>query len=175
VFHQHRRSFLKRAAAGGIAATFAISGTRASGRVLGANDRVRIALAGIHGRGQAHITGLWRDAGRGDRLLGRSRQPAVRVSKRRSTATGWQHAAVRPGPAPRARRPDTRRRLDRHTQPLARAVDHLGLPGGQGRACRETVQSHDRRRPKNGRSRAEIRPHRPARHATAIRSADSSS
>jgi predicted dehydrogenase len=56
VFHQHRRGFLKHAAAGGIAATFAISGTRASGRVLGANNRVRIAVAGINGRGQAHIT-----------------------------------------------------------------------------------------------------------------------
>ncbi|MCL4202375.1 MAG: Gfo/Idh/MocA family oxidoreductase [Pirellulaceae bacterium] len=54
---QHsRRSFLKQAAASGIAATFAISGTRSSGRVLGANDRVRIAVAGINGRGQAHIT-----------------------------------------------------------------------------------------------------------------------
>jgi predicted dehydrogenase len=51
-----RRTFLKRAAASGIAAAFAISGTKASGRVLGANDRVRIAVAGINGRGQAHIT-----------------------------------------------------------------------------------------------------------------------
>jgi hypothetical protein len=30
----------------------------ASGRVLGANDRVRIAVAGINGRGQTHITGF---------------------------------------------------------------------------------------------------------------------
>lgn len=50
----HRRQFLKHAAAG-IAASLAISGTKASGRVLGANDRVRIAVAGINGRGQAHI------------------------------------------------------------------------------------------------------------------------
>ncbi len=50
-----RRAFLKRAA-GGLAAALAISGTKASGRVLGANDRVRIAVAGINGRGQAHIT-----------------------------------------------------------------------------------------------------------------------
>jgi len=56
MFRRDRRSFLKRAAAGGIAATFSISGTKASGRVLGANDRVRIAVAGINGRGQAHIT-----------------------------------------------------------------------------------------------------------------------
>jgi predicted dehydrogenase len=54
----HRRDFLKRAVTGGALATFAISGTKASGRVLGANDRVRIAVAGIHGRGQTHITGF---------------------------------------------------------------------------------------------------------------------
>jgi len=52
----NRRDFLKRAAAGGfVAATFAIGGTRVSGRVLGANDRIRIAVAGVHDRGQAHI------------------------------------------------------------------------------------------------------------------------
>jgi len=56
MLRQHRRDFLKRAAAGGLAATFAISGTKASGRVLGANDRVRVAVAGINGRGQQHIT-----------------------------------------------------------------------------------------------------------------------
>ncbi len=52
---QNRRKFLQQAAAGGIAATFALSGTKSSGRVLGANDRVRVAVAGVHGRGQGHI------------------------------------------------------------------------------------------------------------------------
>jgi predicted dehydrogenase len=53
---QNRRDFLKTAAAGSfVAAAFTISGTKASGRVLGANDRIRIALAGINGRGQAHL------------------------------------------------------------------------------------------------------------------------
>ena len=50
----NRRDFLKSAAAGGLAA-FTIAGTKASGRVLGANDRVRIAVAGINGRGQEHL------------------------------------------------------------------------------------------------------------------------
>src|SRR5262245_18243027 len=31
------------------------AGTQASARVLGANDRVRIAVAGLNGRGQNHI------------------------------------------------------------------------------------------------------------------------
>jgi len=54
-----RRSFLKRAAAtAGAATTFAVAGTRASARVLGANDRVRVAVAGINGRGRSFLTGF---------------------------------------------------------------------------------------------------------------------
>ncbi|EAQ77513.1 probable NADH-dependent dyhydrogenase [Blastopirellula marina DSM 3645] len=34
-----------------------LTGTAASGAVLGANDRVRIAVAGLNGRGKAHISG----------------------------------------------------------------------------------------------------------------------
>jgi len=42
------------AAAGAIT----IAGTKSSGRVLGANDAIRIAVAGLHGRGGAHV-GEW--------------------------------------------------------------------------------------------------------------------
>jgi predicted dehydrogenase len=52
---QTRRDFLKQTVAGGALATVAISGTKASGRVLGANDRVRIAVAGVNGRGRGHL------------------------------------------------------------------------------------------------------------------------
>jgi predicted dehydrogenase len=52
---QTRRTFLKHAAAGGIATTFAISGTQASGNILGANDRIRVGVAGIRGRGGGHV------------------------------------------------------------------------------------------------------------------------
>lgn len=50
----NRRKFLKTslALAG---STFAISGTKSSGNILGANDRVRIAVAGLHGRGKSHM------------------------------------------------------------------------------------------------------------------------
>ena len=54
----NRRNFLKRTVAGSALATFVLSGTKASGRVLGANDRVRIAVAGINGRGKTHLTGF---------------------------------------------------------------------------------------------------------------------
>ncbi|NQU25697.1 MAG: Gfo/Idh/MocA family oxidoreductase, partial [Candidatus Nealsonbacteria bacterium] len=47
---------MKRAAASaGVAATFTIAGTKASGHVLGANDAIRLGVAGINGRGRSHI------------------------------------------------------------------------------------------------------------------------
>ena len=54
---QTRRNFLKTSSAIVAGGTFAISGTKASGNILGANDRVRIAVAGLNGRGGAHIGG----------------------------------------------------------------------------------------------------------------------
>jgi predicted dehydrogenase len=50
---QHRRQFLATTltAFGG----FAIAGTKASGRILGANETLRVAVAGLNGRGGAHV------------------------------------------------------------------------------------------------------------------------
>ena len=54
--HLNRRRFLQTTAAAGAACSlFTISGTKASGRVLGANASVRVAVAGINGRGKSHI------------------------------------------------------------------------------------------------------------------------
>jgi predicted dehydrogenase len=56
----NRRDFLKQAAAGSLAtAAFAVAG-RAAAKPLGANDRIRVAIAGLNGRGMAHIDGLAR-------------------------------------------------------------------------------------------------------------------
>lgn len=49
----NRRGFLKASAGGGLL----LMGTRASGAVRGANERLRIAVAGLNGRGQSHIAG----------------------------------------------------------------------------------------------------------------------
>jgi predicted dehydrogenase len=48
-----RRSFLKRTLTAG--AVFAIGGTRASGRILGSNETIRVGVAGLHGRGKDHV------------------------------------------------------------------------------------------------------------------------
>ncbi|MGN6133682.1 MAG: Gfo/Idh/MocA family protein [Aureliella sp.] len=53
-----RRSFLRTTAVAG--SSVLLLGTRASGRVIGANDRLRIAIAGLNGRGQSHMSG-WLD------------------------------------------------------------------------------------------------------------------
>src|SRR5580698_2921214 len=54
--HLSRRKFMGRSlAAAGVGAGFAIGGTKSSGRVIGANDTVRLAIAGLNGRGSAHV------------------------------------------------------------------------------------------------------------------------
>lgn len=52
-----RRQFLKSSSAIVAGSSFLITGTKASGKILGANDRVRIAVAGLNGRGGSHIGG----------------------------------------------------------------------------------------------------------------------
>ena len=51
-----RRSFLKTTLAA--AATVTLAGTKSSGRVLGANDTIRIGVAGLKHRGSAHVDGF---------------------------------------------------------------------------------------------------------------------
>lgn len=50
-----RRTFLKTSTAAG--AGVLLCGTAATGRVLGANERLRIAVVGVNGRGSSHISG----------------------------------------------------------------------------------------------------------------------
>jgi len=50
-----RRGFLKRAAAGSVLPLVSISGAKAFGRIIGANEAIRVGVAGINGQGSAHI------------------------------------------------------------------------------------------------------------------------
>ena len=50
-----RRRFLQTSSAA--SASLLLMGTRASGKVIGANDRIRIAVAGLNGRGKSHLKG----------------------------------------------------------------------------------------------------------------------
>ncbi|MCI0639355.1 MAG: Gfo/Idh/MocA family oxidoreductase [Gemmataceae bacterium] len=49
----NRRSFIKQTLAA--AATITVAGTKSSGQVVGANDTIRIGVAGLNGRGSAHV------------------------------------------------------------------------------------------------------------------------
>jgi predicted dehydrogenase len=51
-----RRNVLKAAAASTVFPLFTVAGTKASGRVIGANDTIRVGVAGINGRGGSHIS-----------------------------------------------------------------------------------------------------------------------
>jgi predicted dehydrogenase len=53
---QTRRDFLRTTLAA--AATVTIAGTKSSGRVLGANDVIRVGVAGLNGRGGSHVGGF---------------------------------------------------------------------------------------------------------------------
>src|SRR4051812_31908517 len=51
-----RRQFMNRSlAAAGVGASFAIGGTKSSGRIIGANETIRVAVAGLNGRGGSHV------------------------------------------------------------------------------------------------------------------------
>ncbi len=57
-----RRDFIKTSVAASTAfGLFTVAGTKASGRVLGANDTIRVGVAGIRGRGRSHIDAFSRD------------------------------------------------------------------------------------------------------------------
>jgi predicted dehydrogenase len=59
--HLNRRGFLKSTLAA--AATVTIAGTKSSGRVLGANEVIRVGVAGLNGRGGSHVSEFTNMAG----------------------------------------------------------------------------------------------------------------
>ena len=65
----NRRDFIKTTArtGAGLAALGGISFFPKPERIFGANDRVRIAVVGMHGQGKAHFERILEDAQRGNR------------------------------------------------------------------------------------------------------------
>ena len=53
----NRRQFIRNSAFA-VGSTVFLSGTASSLRAVGANDRFRIAVVGVNGRGNAHIDGF---------------------------------------------------------------------------------------------------------------------
>jgi hypothetical protein len=112
--------------------------------VLGANDRVVVAILGIRGQGDALKQGFAKLAGVEIKTLcdpdenlfaSRANDPALKD-------LADVQAGLREGHAARVRRQGRRRRHHRHPEPLARARHHLGPAGGQARVRREAVLPH---------------------------------
>ena len=155
----NRRAFSKTAVDGGAAAT---AMSLAPGRVLGANDQVRLGFIGVGNRGcqllkgflahadakivalcdvyEPYLNGRLRSARSAVRRPGQAHRPDAQAGGGRRPRQGF----------PRDSRSQRhRRRRDRHTRPLARDPDDRRLQGGQGRLRREAVV--DRRSSKAGR------------------------
>jgi predicted dehydrogenase len=95
----NRRQFLGRSLATGLGAGFAIAGTKSSGRILGANDTIRIGVAGINGRGGSHVDEYSRMEGVEITYLidpdTRTYDPKVKAIKARGGATPRTVADIR--------------------------------------------------------------------------------
>ena len=140
-----RREFLKNAVVGtaGVAASWNAS---SYARIVGANDRVAFAIAGLHGRGIAHLECL-RGVPNCDLAY------ICDVDSREFPKFGAS-ATKAFGKAPKQEK-DIRKVLeskdvdaihDRHTRALAHADGVDGAGGGQTRLPRETVESQSSRR-----------------------------
>ena len=91
---QSRRSFLAQSS---VFATFAISGTKSSAKIIGANDRINVAVCGIKGRGNSHMGGLGRQKNVEISHLGGSRLPAFRRQKQLRKKKIREHPRMRAG------------------------------------------------------------------------------
>jgi hypothetical protein len=112
--HQHPT---RRHAIGAVAAAVAT----AARPILGANDRVNLAIVGLGGRGRNHI----------------EQYSAIQQCRIASKEIDAVSIAT--------------------PEPLARAVDHLGLPGRQGRLRRKAGQPQPLRGPSDGGRGAQVR------------------
>ncbi|HEX4611936.1 MAG TPA: Gfo/Idh/MocA family oxidoreductase, partial [Urbifossiella sp.] len=99
-----RRSFIRTTLA--TAATVTVAGTKSSGKVIGANDTIRIGVAGLNGRGKDHIGSY---LGMQNVQITHLIDPDTRTYKRHLDAI-----AERGKPAPRCSQ-DVRRALEDRT------------------------------------------------------------
>ena len=136
-----RRNFNK------AAAVASVSTALSAGRVLGANERIRLGFIGLGNRGDQVLDAFLehKDCAGHGHLRHLSAVPRLRGQEDRR-----QSAAVsRLSPAARTQRRRCRGHL--HAGPLARLADHPCLPGRQGRVRRKAAVAVRRRGPAHGR------------------------
>jgi predicted dehydrogenase len=116
--HTTRRAFLTAAGA-------AVS----AGCVLGANDKVNVAVVGVGGRGNAHINEYVKLPGARIAALCDVDQASLAKRSGVGEAPDRRSAQRLRGHAEALRRFRRRCGLDHRAQSLARAFDHLGVSG----------------------------------------------
>ena len=168
-----RREFLKTSAkaVAGITAADHLRAWAVPERVLGANDRVRVAICGLHGRGEDHIRDY---AALKDAEIAAVCDVDENVLRKRLARSGEDgHAEAQDlhrCPQAAGRQVD-RRHLHRHAQPLALADGDLGA----ARPARMFTSKSPARticgKASNwSAAAAQVQPHRAARHAEPLRS-----
>ena len=123
-----RRDFLKTT---GKAISVGAATLALGGRVLGANDRVRVAICGVRGRGNDHIHGYSRVPGTEIAALCDVDESVLNQRLGEIAATGVAKAKALRGHPQAAGGQRYRRHFHRHSQSLALADGDLGLPGRQ--------------------------------------------
>ena len=163
----NRRQFLKTTA---VAASALAVPMVASSRVLGANDTIRIGVAGINGRGGNHISAVRGDEGRRDRHLV---DPDTRLFEMRDARASRERAGNTPKCVQDIRKALDDKDLDavsiatpNHWHSLMTIwACQAGKDVYVEKPCSHNVFEGRKLR----RGRAEVRPHRPARHAEPLR------
>ena len=107
---------------------------------------------------------------RGDRGDLRLRSEQAGLGCQRLSGVGRFEAEDLHGPAPTVGRQVDRCDQFQHSGPLARAADHLGLPGGQGRLRRKAAHMVHLGRAQNGRSGSQVPTHGADRHPEPLQS-----
>jgi hypothetical protein len=125
-----RRRILQAAAASSVFPLFTVAGTKASGKVIGANDTIRIGVAGIHGRGGAHIDGFSTPANKAQVTCLIDPDSSLFDSR---SKTVEQKYGVRPKCVQDIRQALDDKEIDAISVALAFADYHLVVPGGQRR------------------------------------------
>jgi hypothetical protein len=161
----NRRDFLITGAAG----LTALGSVAYLGRpefVMGANDRVRVAICGVRGRG-------------GDHLHNFAQLPNVQIAAlcdidenvlRQRLAQMEKMGLPKPATYTYVRKLLEDKTIDaRHPKPLALLNWNLGVPGGQRCLRGKTVLSQPVGGQATGESGPTVQPHRPARNAEPLR------
>jgi hypothetical protein len=135
---ENRRNFLAQSS---LFASFAISGTKSSGKIIGANERINVAVCGIKGRGTSHMGGHGRQK---NVVISHLVDPDTRLHEARKKfiaskfknmhrmCTGCTQCFGQQGSGCY---------FNRHSQSLAQFNVHMGLPSRQRCLCGKTIKS----------------------------------